>query len=89
MTSEKVIQSYVLEKWFVSTIRRDSSAAIEPPVHRYCETLIWEWDHETRNMGALIGQTESCSSNLCGIKDHFSVCEQLAREDGWKESGDA
>lgn len=84
MTSEKVIQSYVLERWFVSTIRRNCSAP-EAYDALYCETMVWEWDPETRKVGRLIGQDETCSSDECGVRRHMEVCVSLIENDGWVE----
>ena len=85
MVNEKVIQSYELERLFVATIRLESSALIEPPAPVYCETIVWEWDSITRQTGRLIGMSETCKTNMCGVKNHASICESLVKNNGWKE----
>lgn len=62
------IQSYVANRWLVSTIYRESSA-MESDVW-YHETLVWEWDSETKELGEIIYQSS-------GLMGHFVVCKAL------------
>ena len=39
--------------WFVSTVYRQSSAAIDNPPGYY-ETIVWEWNSKTKKRGKMI-----------------------------------
>lgn len=67
--NKTIIQSYVLGQWFVSTIFRRSSAAINN-APMYYETLVWRLDSKTNERGEMIHQDEGKSA-------HFKVCELL------------
>ena len=71
-----VIQSYVHRDgaaWFVSTIDRESSAALAPDAH-YHETLVWTWDPTTRERGALIHMGADVRGSL---REHHAICTCL------------
>lgn len=83
MLDEKVIQSYVFyedKAFFVSTIERDSSAMLGPG--RYYETIVWEWDTETRERGKIICQEGTHKGDL---KQHFLICKVLRVTGKWPE----
>jgi hypothetical protein len=72
----EVMKSYVWHEgrcFFVSTIERDSSAAIIPPP-RYNETIVWEYDWDKREMGAMIHQEEDTTGS---IYLHVRICQRL------------
>jgi len=73
----KLIQSYVLERWFVSTTRRQSSAMTEPPAPHYYETFVWEWDKNTLKKGRLIEQHDSPDIPRRAIDKHAVTCTVL------------
>ena len=75
----KLIQSYLEEQYFVSTIHRKSSTS--PPL-RYYETMVWEWDKETRKRGKLLAQHDSGVGKHSAIDDHALICIELLREGG-------
>ena len=77
--SEAFLQSYVLEKWFVSTIHRQSSAMIEAPIPWFYETVIWEWDAETRKRGKLVSMRESGRGPIGAAKRHAAICCNLVK----------
>ena len=81
MISETIIQSYVLRKWFVSTIERDSSACVSNPPPRYWETMVWRWDDEAKIRTVRIHEAE-------GFNAHTDICKTLLRkgEEGLKEA---
>jgi hypothetical protein len=65
-----VIQSHVWHGdhcYFVSTIDRESSAALAYGA-RYWETLVWRWEGGERT--DLLHQAE-------GRRAHFNICQQL------------
>jgi hypothetical protein len=74
----KLIQSYVLNQWFVSTAYRQSSAAIESPPWYY-ETIIWEWDSATMKRGDIINVLDGAYGYKAALKKHFGVCQRLAK----------
>lgn len=58
---EPKLKSYVFHGdrcFFVSTIMRDSSAAISPPP-RFAETMTWEMNWATQERGAWVDQDGS------------------------------
>ena len=79
MDDRRVIKSYVWhgdDCFFVSTIERDSSASLPPPLPRFNETLAWQYDYETMERGDIVatdGDFQGC------LRTHFAVCEQLAK----------
>ena len=76
---ERVIKSYVwhggVECFFVSTIERDSSSALDPG--RYNETLVWRYDWEKKERLNLCWQRAGARGL---ITSHLSVCEELHRD---------
>ena len=75
MSNTTLIQSYVHHKgkcFFVSTIDRDSSAAAYQGL--YAETIVWEWNKETRERGEMIGQDEGGQGS---IYEHARICRDL------------
>jgi hypothetical protein len=76
MDSQTLAQTYVQHKgrwFFVSTINRRSSAMTETELW-YAETLVWEWNPETRKRGRMVGQCEGARNS---IVTHQEVMGQL------------
>lgn len=73
---EPIIQSYVLEQWYVSTIRRRSSASLGPRM--FHETLVWEWDKKTRERGNIVGQSGASDYLAAALGNHARVCLEMA-----------
>jgi hypothetical protein len=69
-----IIQSYIRNRWMVSTIYRSSSAALAPDTWYY-ETIVWEWDIGTRERGKQL----SCEEG--GVEYHFAKCLELLEKD--------
>ena len=79
MSDDRVIKSYVWhgEKcFFVSTIERESSAAMAYGA-RYNETLVWEYDWERQKRWGLLYQEEDAKGS---ISRHLCVCMALYRD---------
>ena len=70
---EKLIQSYVLEKFFVSTAYRQSSVMIESPPWYY-ETIVFEWDKETKKAGRMLDSFDSGSEPGDALVNHNNTC---------------
>lgn len=71
-----VIKTYVWHKdqcFFVSTIERDSSAMVSPPI-RYNETIVWQYDYNKQERGEIIYMGEDRSGS---IKTHSRMCGDL------------
>lgn len=71
-----MIHSYVShgdDDFFVSTIERDSSAALDPPP-RFYETIVWEFDWKKNKRGAQVGYA---GDNISWSRTHFKICESL------------
>lgn len=72
-------QSYVFHEdkaFFVSTIRRDYETY--GGIVWGDETLVWEWDPESKKRGKLLYQ----------VDDHADCCEQLIRTGKYEEPDD-
>jgi len=65
---ETIIQSYVSNKYFVSTIER--SYDCYHGIRRGLETIVWEWDMKTKERGKQLYQTGS-------RPDHYDICRKL------------
>lgn len=89
MASDPIMSTYVWRGgrvFRVSTINRDSSAALAPGL-RYAETMVWEREDPpsgcTRD-GRLVGQSEGPENS---VEVHFRMCRAL-RERGSLEGVD-
>lgn len=76
----KLIQSYIQDKYFVSTIYRQSSAVLAGEIWYY-ETLVWEWDSETKDRGVLLDSADSGHSMDAALESHASICKGLVTTD--------
>ena len=73
--TEKLIQSYVLERYFVSTAYRRASTA--EPMYYY-ETIVWEWDKDTKERGEIIETADSSGYYKVALENHLSICQKLS-----------
>lgn len=74
MQDNAVIKTYVWHDgkcYFVSTIERDSSAAIIP-APRFNETIVWEYDWKTATRGKMIHQEDA-------VKGCIGVHQEIVR----------
>jgi hypothetical protein len=67
---------------FVSTINRESSAALAYGAV-YAETMAWEWDEETQTRGKLLYQGESSKDSLF---THNSAVERFEKHGTFEEA---
>ncbi len=74
--SKKLIQSYVLDKYFISTIHRQSSALVDEPYNWYYETIVWEWDAVAKKRGSLVAEYASRTVEQA-LENHFNICKQI------------
>ncbi len=74
MAINTLIQSYVADRWFVSTILRASSAMEGGP---YFETIVWDWDSETKDRGKLLEIEDSGMSPEHASASHANICQSL------------
>lgn len=75
MSDNNVIKTYVWHGdkcFFVSTISRDSSAALA--FGRYNETIVWEYNWKTTERGQMLHQDEG---SLGSIRTHQRIVESL------------
>ena len=75
MTDKRKLKSYVWHGdscFFVSTIERDSSAAIIP-APRFYETMAWSYDWEAAERGELVAHEGEGTA----FEQHYEVCRQL------------
>lgn len=73
----KLIQSYVQDKYFVSTVHRQSSALLAQGDVWYYETLVWEWNSETKERGAWLESYNSGWSKSGALTSHARICKEL------------
>ena len=70
----KLIQSYLLEKYFISTAHRREST---PEEIWYYETIVWEYDKETRKQGKMILMEDSGMNKLDSLTNHSKIINKL------------
>lgn len=73
----RLIQYYVQDKYFVSTIHRQSSALLAQGEIWYYETLVWKWNSETKDRGALLDSYDSGWTIALALANHARVCKEL------------
>lgn len=86
MDDRRIIKSYVWHNdkcFFVSTIERDSSAAISPPP-RYFETIAWWYDWEIGERGDMVAHAGRGQA----LAQYVDVCRQLIETGEWKDVDD-
>ena len=76
----QLIQSYVKRKWLVSTGYRESSVCMDPPPCYY-ETIIWEWDPKTGELGRMLNVRDSGGCEEHALKDHFGIVVRLSKSE--------
>ena len=75
---ERIAKSYVWHKgqcYFISTIVRDSSAAIEAPTPRYAETIAWAVDWDSNERGKTVG--ECGHTRYHALSKHMQIAEYI------------
>ena len=75
-SEHKLIQSYVLEKFFVSTAYRRASTVEEM---WFYETIVWDWDSATHKRGKIVTMEDSGGLAETAIDSHFEICRNLAK----------
>ena len=70
---EKLIQSYILEKYFVSTAYRQCSAVVESPPWYY-ETIVFAWNKEIKKTVGIIETLDSGSESGNALISHNNTC---------------
>ena len=78
--AHKLIQSYIQEKYFISTAYRRSSVRVASPPWYY-ETITWKLDKETGVSDKMISMANSGRSPITALKGHFGICKELLKED--------
>lgn len=78
----KLIQSYVDDKYFVSTILREFNIEDVPFCMRWgYETIVWQWDNIQKQRMDMIYQTSTQTSTddskSEGFNQHMQICEKL------------
>ena len=71
--STRFIQSFIGNRWMVSTIHRESSVSIVPPPW-FFETIVWELDPKTGERGEQHYETIDTNCESKALEHHFSVC---------------
>ena len=71
--STAFMQTYILQKWLISTIRRPSSAAMAYE-KMYYETLVWELD-ENGQRGKIVDESECPDDEICALRHHQIISE--------------
>ena len=68
--SHTLIQTYLRRKYFISTIFRRAST---PQEIWYYETIVWEWDNETKERGAILDSMDSGRTETLAIINHAEL----------------
>lgn len=77
--TERFMQTYLMDRWFISTALRDADIPGAPGL-RYYETLIWEWDPETKRRGDMIPlpiESRGPLGHGSAIQEHEAICKVL------------
>jgi len=64
---------------YISTIYRRSSAAVNDPPWYY-ETLIFEYDPSTRELGVVVHQLPGTGNVMFARKRHWQITESMMRK---------
>jgi hypothetical protein len=83
LENPRLIQSYVLNNYVVSTIFRESSACTQSPLC-YFETIVWTWNPATRERGEMLCCEDSGLSAKTALKNHFELIENLITTGTWE-----
>lgn len=70
-----LIQTYLLNKYFISTIYRQCSAVNYDGW--YFETIVWAWDGIKRERGEMLDMEDSGISEAVAITNHLKIIEKL------------
>lgn len=81
--STPLICSYIKEKYYVSTIHRESSASEGPKM--YYETIVWQWNSESRVRGELLEQHDSGLWETQAFESHAYICLGIYQMDKEKK----
>lgn len=74
-----LIQSYVQDHYFVSTAYRRSSAMLNPQGWYY-ETIVWNWNPETKERGEIVDSRDCGVNRLTALACHAAICASLASD---------
>ena len=78
MSDNTLIQSYVRDRYFVSTILRWDCYHLS----RYYETMAWDWDSATKQTGEWVVLSQEEWDEVWekggGMNRHFEMCRILA-----------
>lgn len=74
MNPHALIQSYVKNTYYVSTIRRISSVVVSSPP-QYFETIVWTL--KDGKMDKIKEQYDSGNNEVYAFRQHAEVCENL------------
>ena len=80
--AHKLIQTYVKEMFFISTVKRRSSCSECPGW--FFETIVWKWDKETGKRGKIIAMEDSGDTECSALNAHSDICYRYATE-GYKK----
>lgn len=73
-TDPKLIQSYVRNKFFISTMLMESNSILGSN-YCYYETLVFEWNEETKETSNIIdSEVHSCPKGA--FRQHYALCEK-------------
>lgn len=74
MKTHRLIQSYYLDKYLISTVFRRASV---PGEIWYYETIVWEWDKDTKERGKILLTEDSGSGKVMAMNNHFDIIKTL------------
>jgi hypothetical protein len=77
MNKQKLIQSYVLDRYFVSTIIRMCSTGYKM---KYYETITWELDTHCKQRRDMIDVQDSGTDTKTALNNHCEICSELCKK---------
>lgn len=73
------IQTYLRGQGrFISTARRESSSEYAPSP--YYETIVWEWDEKTRELGEIVFTDDSGNRANHAFHNHFAIADKIMND---------
>jgi len=69
----QLICSYIKRKYFISTAFRRASTMEEM---WYFETIVWEWDNETRKQGKMLDMEDSGIGEEMAFNNHCRLIKK-------------
>jgi len=71
----QLLCTYLKGRYFISTMYRESSAAVE--AKWYFETIAWKWDPKSKTIGSIVEMDDSGINEDMAIGNHTLIVLKL------------